>query len=547
MTSSNTARRLVIPWCLLALSACQSQAPVTSPAITPVAPPSARLEAAPSPAELSAATGAITADYLRTQITRLSADELAGRGPATEGDRGARAYLRRELQALGAEPGFAKQAWEQPVELVSVKAAFPAAWTFQHGTRAVSLGWWDEYIAGSGVHVAQSSVDDAELVFAGYGIQAPEYGWDDFKGQDLKGKLLLLLNNDPDWDPALFAGTTRLYYGRWMYKYESAARQGAVGALIVHTRDSAGYPFQVVQSSWGGEVFDLPSASESPLRVKGWVTEEAAGKLARLAGRELRELVGAARSKDFVPVRLGVTTSARFQNEIHRVESANVLGVVRGSDPRLADEYVVLSAHHDHLGIGKADARGDTIYNGAVDNGAGLATVLGITKALRALPKAPRRSVLVLFVTAEEQGLLGSKFFGEHPSVNPAKIVADLNYDCGNIWGKTRDVSQVGYGKSSVDELVRKVAARQNRVVVPDQFPDRGSFYRSDQLNFARLGVPAIYLKTGTDFIGRPEGWGKQQILEYETHRYHQPSDEISADFNFDGLVEDAQLGFLIA
>lgn len=498
-------------------------------------------------AAVAAASATITAELLRARVAGMSGDELRGRGPGTDGDRGARQYLERQLAELKLEPGLPGGAWEQPVELVSVKAHFPSAWSFERAGQQLSLSWWEQYVAGSGVHSAEGELKQVELVFAGYGIQAAQYGWDDFKGQDLKGKLLVLLNNDPDWDPQLFAGKTRLYYGRWTYKYESAARQGAAGALIVHTKESAGYPFQVVQSSWGGEVFDLPATGDSALRVKGWLSEEAARKLAELGGQHLEELMKRARSRDFAPVSLGIKTSVRFQSTLGRVQSANVLGVLRGSDPRLASEYVVLSAHYDHLGVGKPDASGDDIYNGALDNGAGVATVLAIARAFRALPHPPRRSILVLFPTAEEQNLLGSKFYLEHPSVAPAKMVANLNYDGGNIWGKTRDLSQIGYGKSSVDVLVQKLAAEQQRVIKPDQFPDRGSFYRSDQLSFARAGVPAIYLKTGTDFLGRPPGWGTERILDFEAKHYHQPSDALTPEWNFDGMVEDAQLGFRIA
>jgi Zn-dependent M28 family amino/carboxypeptidase len=488
----------------------------------------------------------ITASFLRAQITRISADDFEGRGPGTRGDRAARANLAEQLGALGLEPGHKPEGWEQPVELIAVNTKMPKVWTFEHSAKRLSLSLWDQYIAGSGTQAARGAIEHAEVVFVGYGIEAPEYGWDDFKGRDVRGKVLLMMNNDPDWDPNLFGGKTRLYYGRWTYKFESAARHGAAGAIIIHTTASAGYPYQVVQTSWGGARFELPSKGDAGLVVKGWVTEDAARALVGLAGKDLAALVESARSKSFVPVSLGVTTSLRFESQVENARSGNVYGIIRGADPRLADEFVVVSAHHDHLGIGKPDAAGDAIYNGAVDNAAGVAQVLAIAKALEALPTRPRRSIVILFVAAEEQGLLGSQFFAEHPPVPAGKIVADLNYDCGNIWGRTRDITQVGMGKSSLDAVVARVAARQGRTVKPDQFPDRGSFYRSDQFSFAKVGVPALYLKTGTDFIGRPEGWGKEQILYYEAHNYHQPSDELRPEWNFDGMVEDAQFGFLV-
>jgi Zn-dependent M28 family amino/carboxypeptidase len=355
-----------------------------------------------------------------------------------------------------------------------------------------------------------------------------------------------MLNNDPDWDPAMFAGTTRLYYGRWSYKYEAAARHGAAGAIIIHTTPSAGYPFQVVQTSWSGEQFELPAAGEPRIQVKGWVTEEAARSLVQLAGKDLAPLIESARQKTFTPVPLGITTSLDFTNQVVRGQTANVFGLLRGADPQLASELVIYTAHHDHLGIGKPDAAGDTIYNGAMDNAAGCAQVLAIARAWKALAQPPRRSVLILFVAAEEQGLLGSQYFAAHPTVPAGKIAVDINYDGGNIWGRTRDVTHVGRGKSMLDPLVDKLAARQGRTVKPDQFPDRGAFYRSDQFSFARIGVPSLYLHEGTEFIGRPEGWGRQQIEAYEAHDYHQPSDQIRPGWTFDGMIEDAQLGFRV-
>jgi Zn-dependent M28 family amino/carboxypeptidase len=382
------------------------------------------------------------------------------------------------------------------------------------------------------------------VVFVGYGIQAPEYDWDDFKGQDLEGKVLLMMNNDPDWDPNLFAGETRLWYGRWDYKYQSAARQGAVGAIIIHTAPSAGYPFQVVQTSWTGEQFELPAGDEPRLQAAAWVTEDSARALVALGGHDLDALREAADNRDFQPVPLGVTTSIGMDVNINRVSTANVLGLIPGSDPELADEAVIYTAHHDHLGIGTPNADGDTIYNGAYDNASGVAQVLAIAKAILALPEAPRRSVLVALVGAEEQGLLGSKYYAANPTFQPGKIAANLNYDGGNIWGHTHDVTFVGLGKSSIDQIMSAIAAEQGRVVKPDQFPDRGYFYRSDQFSFAKIGVPAMYLDTGTDFVDRPPEWGKEQVNHYTNVNYHQPSDEYDDSWNFDGMIQDALLGY---
>jgi Zn-dependent M28 family amino/carboxypeptidase len=491
----------------------------------------------------AAGAGAITADFLRAQITKLASDAFEGRGPTTRGDIAARAYLVDQLKALGYEPGNG-DAWEQPFELIGKKAAMPATWSFARGKKTIAMKWWDQYIAGSGVQTSGGAIKNAEVVFVGYGIQAPEYGWDDFKGKDLKGKVLLMLNNDPDWDPKLFAGTTRLYYGRWSYKYESAARQGAAGAIIIHTTPSAGYPFQVVQTSWSGEQFELPAGDEPRIQVRGWLTEDAAKQLTGLAGKDLAQLIESARHKEFQPVPLGITTSMSFTNQITRGKTANVFGLLRGSDPALSQELVVYSAHHDHLGIGKPDAAGDKIYNGAEDNASGCAQLLAIAKAYKALPTPPRRSVLILFVAGEEQGLLGSQYYATHPTVPIGKVAVDINFDGGNIWGKTRDVTYVGKGKTTVDPLLDELAARQGRTIKPDQLPDRGHFYRSDQFSFARVGVPGIYLNAGMEFIGKPAGWGKEQVEKYEATHYHQPSDQIDATWTFDGMIENAQLGF---
>lgn len=448
------------------------------------------------------------------------------------------------MELLGLKPAAPDGAWQQPFDMVGVKAEVPETWDFKAGSGSVTLKRWDEFIAASGVQTEKSSIDNAELVFVGYGIQAPEYKWDDFKGADLKGKVLVMLNNDPDWDPALFEGKRRLFYGRWVYKYWSAAQQGAAGAIIIHTTPSAGYPWQVVQTSWSGEQFRLPAHGEPQIQVAGWTTEAATRQLLKAAGQDLDKLVASAHSRDFKPVPLGITTSISFPNKVHSVKTANVMGKLEGSDPRLKDQYVIFSAHHDHLGIGAPDASGDTIYNGAEDNASGDAQLLSIARAMTALHERPKRSILFLFVAAEEQGLLGSEYYAAHPTVAPGRIAADLNYDGGNLWGRTRDLTYIGLGKSSLDRVVKAVAARQGRVVEGDQFPDRGFFYRSDQLNFARIGVPAIYLHSGTDFRGRPKGWGKEQIEEYEAKHYHQPSDQFSPSWNFDGMIEDARLGF---
>ena len=506
-----------------------------------------------SPAAVAAAGGnpaaetasrQITGDYMREIVVEISDDRYEGRGPGTRGDEMARAWLIKRMMELGLEPGGADGSWEQAFDLVGVNASQPAEWTFEGHGQSKTLQQWDEFIVGSGVQQPRAAIDNAELVFVGYGMQAPEYEWDDFKGVDLTGKVLLIMNNDPDWDPELFAGETRLWYGRWDYKYLSAARQGAVGAIIIHTSPSAGYPFQVVQTSWTGVQFELPAGDEPRTQMNGWVTEDTARELVAMAGHDLDELRERAYNRDFEPVPLGITTSLGMDVEITRVQSANILGLIPGSDPELRDEVVVYTAHHDHLGVGTPNEDGDAIYNGAMDNATGVAQVMAIAKAIKALPEAPRRSVLVNLVGAEEQGLLGSEYYAVNPTFAPGKIAANLNYDGGNIWGHTHDVTFIGLGKSTIDEIAALVAEEQGRTVKPDQFADKGYFYRSDQFSFAKIGVPAMYLDTGTDFVDRPPEWGREQQNHYTEVNYHQPTDEYDPAWSFDGMVDDALLGY---
>lgn len=484
---------------------------------------------------------AVTPQELAAYVRFLSHDLLEGRAPGSKGSQVARLYLASLLASWGfrgAGDGFV-----QEFPMVGITTLAPENWRFAHGQRSIALQFAEDFIAVSGVQRETAGLQGAELVFVGYGIKAPEYQWDDFKDFDCRGKVLVFLNNDPDWDPQLFAGPTRLYYGRWSYKYEMAAELGAAGAVIIHTTPSAGYPWPVVVNSWTGTQFELPQGSEPRIQVKGWITEPAAKKLFALAGLDLAKLVEKAKSRDFRPVPTGIVTSLNLQNRLSQVTGANILGILPGSDPTKAQEFVVVSAHYDHLGIGRPDHRGDVIYNGARDNAAGCAQVLAIARALAALPTRPARSILVAFFDAEESGLLGSAYLASHMPVPPGRVAAVVNYDGGNIFGKTRDVAQVGRGKSSLDRILDQQAARQGRVVIPDPFPDRGSFYRSDHFSLARVGIPGLYFKAGVEFLGRPEGWGRAQAEAWEAQHYHRPSDELTADWDFSGLVEDAELG----
>lgn len=499
------------------------------------------------PAKWDRAAQSIVADNLLADVTRLASDEFEGRLPGSDGDQIAREYLVQRLAEMGYEPAFGEDGWQQPVEIVGLTSRMPDDWTFKGADGSeVSYRFAEEYMGASGLQEPEVSFEDAEVVFVGYGIEAPEERWDDFKGADLRGKVLLMLNDDPHWEEGLFAGERKLYYGRWTYKYESAARQGATAAIIIHTTPSAGYGWQVVRSSWMGEQFELAAGDEPRTGLNAWLTEDAARRLVAISGHDLDGLVQAARSREFRPIPLGITTSLEFAVDVRATETANVGGILRGSDPELAEEVVIFSAHHDHFGIGEPDSTGDAIYNGALDNGVAMAQALAVAGAFTRLPEPPRRSVMFLFPAAEEQGILGSAFFAQSGAIHPGLIAANINLELGNVWGRTRDVIVYGLGKTELDDWLAAAARSQDRVVTGEKDVRAGWFYRSDQISFARIGVPAIWFKSGIDFIGRPPGWGEERYAEWIENDYHQPSDEVRESWVLDGLVEDAQLAFML-
>lgn len=497
----------------------------------------------PDQSQITSADQSITDSALRAHIRFLADDLLEGRGPGSRGDELAQHYIATQFESLGLKPAAPGGGWFQPVPLVGVTAHVPPTLKLANADKSLELKRHDDYVFAAGKPLPRITVDNAEIVFVGYGMQAPEYQWDDFKGVDLKGKILLVMNNDPADDPQLFGGKKRLYYGRWDYKYASAARQGAAGAIIIHTTPSAGYPFQVVQTSWSGEEFELAETSGPRLEMRGWMTEDASKKLVSLAGLDLDQLRAAAEKRDFKPVPLGIKLSLDMTCDVRKQKTANVLGLLPGSDPKLADQTVVFMAHHDHLGLAKErNAQGDNIYNGAIDNASGTAALLTIARAAASLAKPPARSILFAAVGAEEQGLLGSLYLSEHPPLPPGNLAAVINIDGLNFIGPTHDVNVIGLGKSSMDDLVEGIAKWQNRVVTPDHFPDRGYYYRSDQFSLAKIGVPGVYLHSGVNVIGKPEGWGKQQIDKWTEIHYHQPSDQYSDDWDLRGALQDIRL-----
>jgi Zn-dependent M28 family amino/carboxypeptidase len=491
-------------------------------------------------------SAAITAELLRSDVTTIASDDFEGRGPGSDGDRRARAYLASRLESAGAEPFF-EGSWEQPFTILGITTEAPEIWSFASSAGgSASFTWWEEYVGTLGTQQEAERIDNAEVVFVGYGIEAPEEQWDDFKGVDLRGKVLLMLNDDPHWDPEMFAGERKLYYGRWVYKYESAARQGAAAAIIIHTTPSAGYGWNVVQNGWSGEQFEVPAGDEPRLIFNAWMTEDAARRLTALGGADLDQLVELARSRDFQPVALDLRTSLSLEASLNETETANVGGLFRGGDAELADEVVVVSAHHDHFGHGQPDETGDDIYNGALDNGIAMSQALAIGKAVGSLETPLRRSVLVFFAAAEEQGILGSEYFMRNPGMPLGKFAANINFELGNVWGRTRDVTIFGMGKSTVEDVLAAAAAKQGRTVAAETTVRAGWYYRSDQFNFAKAGVPAVWFKSGNDFIGRPPGWGEEQYAAWIAEKYHRPSDEVEPSWNFEGVLEDTHLAFAV-
>jgi hypothetical protein len=486
----------------------------------------------------------VSESTLRAHIRFLSDDLLEGRGPATQGDALTQLYMETEFQANGLEIAPAVGSYRQVFPMLGLSSEPEKRWQFKTPKgESVSFDYFKDFIAVAGKPEASIAIQNAELVFVGFGIQAPEFQWDDYKGVDLKGKILVMMNNDPEGDPDLFAGSKRLYYGRWDYKYESAARQGAAGAIIIHTDASAGYPFSVIQTSWTGEEFELRDSSGPRMDMKGWMTESATRELFRSGGLDLDQLRLKAQDREFKPVPLGLRLSTSIGCVARERVTANVLGVLPGSDPKLSDQYVIFMAHHDHIGMSaERDANGDNIYNGAIDNASGAAALLTILRAIRESGYRPKRSLLFAAVGAEEQGLLGSKYLAENPPIPNGKLSALINIDGINFLGPTRDVQVIGLGKSSLDQLVQSAASKQGRTVVGDLEPSKGYYYRSDQFSLAKVGVPAVYLHSGHAVRNQPEGWGKKQLQAWTDKHYHQRSDQYDPSWELSGAIEDIQL-----
>ncbi len=501
-----------------------------------------------SVASASAQTGAwparIRPEEIDAHLRFLSSDLLEGRAPATRGGRIADEYIAAQLKTFGVKPGVGDSSYFQRVPIDVVKSDPRTIKVTASGRANANLRSTDEVVVWPGSATDASSAR-GELVFVGYGVTAPEYKWDDFKGTDVRGKILLVLVNDPPATPAepnLFGGKAMTYYGRWTYKYEEAERRGAAGMLIVHTTERAGYPWHVVVNSNSTENRLLPRdpGLPAPIAVRGWITDSAATALLAQAGFDMPQLRKQAESRDFRPVSTGIIVDASMQNSVRHMSSNNVVGLVRGIDPKVRDEYVVYSAHWDHFGIGPV-VNGDSIYNGAVDNASGVASVLAVAHAAAEGVK-PRRSQLFVFVTAEESGLLGSAYFAEHPTVPASKIIADLNMDIVPVNGRVRDLNVMGDNKSSIGPTLARMVRSEGVGISPDAHPEQGHFYRSDHFSFAKAGIPSVSIGGGIDYVGRPAGWGLQEAEDYTAHRYHQPSDEYRPDWDLSGAAQLAEI-----
>ena len=485
----------------------------------------------------------ITAAELATHIEILSSDEFGGRAPSSPGEEMTVNYLANQFRAMGIAPGNGAS-YFQDVPLVDITADPSMTMTVKGGGDDLSLAYGPDMIAWTTRVVDQVALEDSDMVFVGYGIVAPEYGWNDYEGLDMRGKTAVIMVNDPGYatqDPDLFNGNTMTYYGRWTYKYEEAARQGAAGAIMIHETAPASYPWEVVESSWTGPQFNMDAKDGHMGRVKveAWTTAAASRALFERAGMDYDLETKAASARGFKPKPLGQSVSISIKNSIRHSTSQNVLGMIRGTEA--PDEYFVYMAHWDHIGTDPTK-EGDNIYNGALDNATGTAALLELAEAYASAKEAPKRSVVFLAVTAEEQGILGSAYYAANPVFPLNKTVAGLNMDGLNIIGRTKDISVAGYGLSELDAILISEAAKHNRRVEPEATPERGYYYRSDHFELAKKGVPMIYPEGGIDHEKHGKEYGIAKSEEYVANHYHKPSDEYDPAWDLSGAEQDVRL-----
>jgi Zn-dependent M28 family amino/carboxypeptidase len=501
---------------------------------------------------LQPALEAITPDGLLAHIKVLASDEFEGRAPGTKGEELSGKYITDQFKKIGLKPGNPDGTYTQEVPLAGIKGE--PKMSFAIGDKITELKYPDEFVASSARLQPEIRVDNSDVVFVGYGIVAPEYGWDDYKNVDVRGKTLLMLIGDPPipdpkdpskLDEKMFKGKAMTYYGRWTYKYEIAAKKGAAAAIIIHETEPAAYPWQVVRSSWGKENFELdnPNKNMDAVEARSWITLDTAKKFLADCGQNFDALKKSALTKEFRPVSLKATAYIEIKQQIRSFKSHNVIGKLEGSDPKLNGEYVIYTAHWDHLGR-HPELQGDQIFNGAIDNASGVASVIELAGAFSKLNPPPKRSVLFMATTAEEAGLLGAKYYTQHPLYPLEKTLADINIDGVNPWGKSHDLEDLTNGNSTLDDLLGQAAARQGRLMKPNSEPEKGGFYRVDSFEFAKAGVPVLHAARGVEIIGKPPEYGKQKRDEYVAKHYHQPSDEVDPTWDLSGAVQDVQLLF---
>ena len=515
----------------LALTACNGSGEPPTPA--PAAPDAT--------AGIHSSDGKINAADFASHVQALASDEFAGRAPGSVGEQKTTEYLKAEFERLGLKPGNG-DSYFQTVPMVETTANESTVLTLEVDGQPRELAFGDDMVIGTRTGQVQVNIDDSELVFVGYGVNAPELGWNDYAGVDVKGKTVVMLVNDPGFhaqDEALFEGQRMTYYGRWTYKYEEAARQGAAAALIIHDSEGASYGWDVVRNSWSGAQFDLPAQDDPDPRLpaQGWITGDVARSLMSDLGHDLDSMYKAASQRGFEAVPLDATLSLDLASTTSEKTSQNVIAVLPGTER--PDEAIVYMAHWDHLGQHEGD--GDTIYNGAIDNATGVAGILEIADAFAHQQPAPERSVMFLAVTLEESGLLGSKYYVAHPSIPLEDTVAVINLDAMPVIGKSRDMTVVGFGSSELEDILKQVAQEQGRVLKAEATPENGFYFRSDHFNFAKAGVPALYAKGGDDLLEGGVEAGQQAQLDYRDNRYHKPADEFDTDWNLEGVIQDLE------
>jgi Zn-dependent M28 family amino/carboxypeptidase len=502
-----------------------------------------------------AATPAISADRIVAHVKVLASDAFEGRAPGTRGEDRTVAYISEQFAKEGLQPGNPDGTFVQNVPMVGITASPSSTFVFNKGAETRTLRFKDDVVAWTKRVRPSVSVRDSDVVFVGYGIQAPEFQWDDYKGLDVAGKTVIMLVNDPPipdpadatkLDPKTFGGRAMTYYGRWTYKYEIGAEKKAAAVLIVHETGPAAYPFSVVQSKVTEQV-DAAAADDNMSRaaIEGWITLDQAKALFAMGGQDFDVLKARAATRAFAPVDLGLKASMTIPNTIRTFASRNVIGKFPGADPKLKDEYIIYTAHWDHYGIGP-EINGDKIYNGALDNATGVAGLFELARAFANEPVKPKRSILFMAVTAEEQGLVGSDYYAKNPFYPLAKTLAVINMDALGIYGRTRDLTVSGLGNSQLDDYAREAAAEQGRVLKPDPTPEFGGYFRSDHFSFAKQGVPAINAGGGADPIGMTAEALRKLQQDFVANNYHKPSDEYRPTWDLSGGVQDLQIYFLM-